>query len=65
MILLYLEVLQFSKFSVPTFVERNPFGSVKHISPNDPQYKTNFQVCSSRCNVSYYTITKIKVKNKM
>jgi hypothetical protein len=57
-ILPYLEVFQFSKLNIPTFGEGNPFGSMRHISLNDPQYKTLFQVCNSRYDVSYYTITK-------
>ncbi len=34
-LLLYLEDLQSSRLSVPTFVEDNPFDSIRHINRND------------------------------
>lgn len=54
-ILLYLEALQSSRLSVPTFVKDNLFCSIKRISQNDPKYKTLFEDYGGNCDVSYCT----------
>jgi hypothetical protein len=64
-LLLYLEDLQSSRLSVPTFVEDNPFGSIRHFSQNDLKYKTLFENCGGSCDVSYCTKVRMKMKNKM
>lgn len=64
-ILFYLEALQSLRLNVPTFVEDNPFNSIRHINWNDPKYKTLFAYCGGSCDVSYYTKARMKMKNKM
>jgi hypothetical protein len=52
----YMETIHFLEFSVPTFVQDNPFGrNIKHIRWNDPIYKTLFEGCTSSCDSSYCT----------
>jgi hypothetical protein len=56
--------IHFLELGVLAFVKENPFGSIKHISMNDPQYKTLFQSCSSKCDFSHCTIVRWKWKIK-
>jgi hypothetical protein len=56
-ILLYLESLQFFGYDVPTFVQLNPFGSIKCINCDDPkQYEILFVECNNVCKPSYYNV---------
>jgi len=64
-IILYLEALQSSRISVPTFGDDNPFNSIRHINWNNPKYKTIFEDCGGSCDVSYCTKVKTKMKAKM
>jgi len=56
-IILYLESLHFFGYDVPTFVQFNPFGSIKCINCDDPkQYKIFFVDCNSGCKPSYCNV---------
>jgi len=52
-------------FSFQSYVENNHFGNMTHINQNDPKYKILFEGCHNSCDVSYYTIARMKMKNKM
>jgi len=61
-VLPYLEALQSSRLNVRTFVENNPFSSIKHISRNDPKYKMLFEDCGGSYVASYRTKERMKMK---
>jgi hypothetical protein len=64
-ILFYLESLHFFGYDVPTFVQFNPFGSIKCISCDDPkQYKILFVECNSGCKPSYCNVMQTWKWNK-
>ncbi len=50
----YLELFHYSKFNLPIFVEDNPFGTIRNTVEDDVKYKTLFEKCIDKCNVSFY-----------
>ncbi len=53
----YLELFHQFGFNVPIFVEDNPFGTIRNIIEDDVKYKTLFEKCINKCNVSFYKNT--------
>jgi hypothetical protein len=53
----YLELFHYARFNFPIFVENNPFGTIRNIIEDDVKYKTLFEKCSDKCNVSFYKNT--------
>jgi len=56
----YLVSFHFFGFSVQTYLEHNPFGTIKSISQSDPYSKMLFENCSDSCDAMYYTKAKLK-----
>jgi hypothetical protein len=52
-VLSYLKLLHYSRFCVPTYVQDNPFGAIKHVPKDDTNYNTLFEKCFGNCNANF------------
>jgi hypothetical protein len=52
----FTQLFHYSRLNVPTFVEDNPFGTIKHVAKDDVKYNTLFEKCTNKCNASFYKI---------
>ncbi len=51
----YLELnLQYFGFSVPTFVQFYPFGTIKCLKEDDVKFQMLFEKCTMACYASFY-----------
>jgi len=57
----FTQLFHYSRLNVPTFVEDNPFGTIKHVTKDDVKYNTLFEKCTNKCDASFYknTLTSI------